>query len=97
MTRPQLAIEEEIHDALKNLPLWIRKGNFIIREFVLKNFASAIGLINAVAVLSESADHHPDILIYGWNKVRITLTTHNLGGLTELDFNLAKKIEELGY
>ena len=95
--RPKLLSEEDIEYYLKDLPLWERKDNLIFREIAASNFVAAVGIINAIAVLAETADHHPDILIYGWNKVRITLSTHDRGGLTELDFALAKKIEDLKF
>lgn len=89
--------EEKIAEEIADIPLWTRAGSAIIRELVMPNFAMAIGVINAIAVLAEAADHHPDLLLYGWNKVRITLSTHSLGGLTPKDFLLAKKIDELGF
>jgi 4a-hydroxytetrahydrobiopterin dehydratase len=95
--RPSLLSEEDIQYNLNNLPLWERKDNLIFREIAASNFAAAVGIINAIAVLAETADHHPDLLIYGWNKVRISLSTHDRGGLTELDFALAKKIEDLKF
>jgi 4a-hydroxytetrahydrobiopterin dehydratase len=61
------------------------------------NFAEAVGKVNAIAILAEAADHHPDILIYGWNKIRVTLSTHDAGGLSDKDFELAAKIEEIAY
>jgi 4a-hydroxytetrahydrobiopterin dehydratase len=95
MPRPLLATEEYIMSELEGLPLWARQDKYLVREFVAPNFASVIGLVNAIAILAEAMDHHPDILIYGWNKLRVTLSTHDRGGLTELDFRLAKKIEDL--
>jgi 4a-hydroxytetrahydrobiopterin dehydratase len=95
--RPNLLSEDDIEFRLKDLPLWERKDIVIFREISASNFAAAVGIINAIAVLAETADHHPDLLIYGWNKVRITLSTHDRGGLTELDFALAKKIEDLKF
>jgi 4a-hydroxytetrahydrobiopterin dehydratase len=94
MPRPLLATEENIISELEDLPLWTRQDRSLVREYVAPNFASVIGFVNAIAVLSEAMDHHPDMLIYGWNKLRVTLSTHDRGGLTELDFRLAKKIEE---
>jgi len=96
MARPQKFSEEDIRINLNSFPLWTREGDSIIREMVTANFVSTVGLLNAVAVLAEAMDHHPDLLIYGWNKLRITLSTHDSGGLTEYDFKLAKKIEEIG-
>lgn len=89
--------QEDIEVELSDIPLWVQDSSTIVREIVAPNFAGAVGMINAIAVLAESVDHHPDILLYGWNKIRVTLSTHDRGGLTMNDFKLAKKIEELGY
>ena len=97
MARPEKLSEVYITEHLKNLHFWKRDGDSILREIVTKNFTSAVGLINSIAILAETMDHHPDILLYGWNKLRITLSTHDQGGLTDLDFKLAKKIEEIGF
>ncbi|MGB9771729.1 MAG: 4a-hydroxytetrahydrobiopterin dehydratase [Candidatus Kapaibacteriota bacterium] len=95
MSRPPLLNEDEIQEKLRELKFWTRKDNSLVREIVADDFVSAIGIVNSIAIIAECLDHHPDILIYGWNKVRITTSTHDRGGLTELDFLLAKKIEEL--
>ncbi|MDX9789556.1 MAG: 4a-hydroxytetrahydrobiopterin dehydratase [Candidatus Kapaibacterium sp.] len=97
MNRPNLLTEEEINFRIEDLHLWKREGNQIIRETVAANFAAAVGIINSIAIISEAMDHHPDIQLYGWNKLRITLSTHDKGGLTKLDFELAKKIDDLTY
>ncbi len=97
MARPPLLSEDETIKKLDKFPTWNREGKIIRREMVASNFAAALGIVNAIAVLAEAMDHHPDILIYGWNKVRISLSTHDQGGLTELDFELAQKIEDLKY
>jgi 4a-hydroxytetrahydrobiopterin dehydratase len=65
----------------------------IVRELQLVDFAAAIALVNRVAGLAEAANHHPDILVHGWNKVRLTLSTHSQGGLTDADFALAGQID----
>ena len=57
--------------------------------------AAAIAFINRVAEIAEAANHHPDILLHGWNKVRLTLSTHSEGGLTDADFALAGQIDRL--
>jgi 4a-hydroxytetrahydrobiopterin dehydratase len=67
----------------------------IVREWKLADFAAAIAFVNRVAELAEAANHHPDILIHGWNKVRLTLSTHSEGGLTDADFALAGEIDGL--
>lgn len=99
MARPPLLSAEQITKALSDIPLWRLSDDTpppkIVRELSAANFVAAVGIINAIAILAESADHHPDILLYGWNKVRVSLSTHDQGGLTELDIALAKKIDEL--
>jgi 4a-hydroxytetrahydrobiopterin dehydratase len=74
---------------------WRRQGSAIVRELSLADFVAAIALINRVAEVAEAANHHPDILLHGWNKVRLTLSTHSQGGLTEADFGLAAQIDAL--
>jgi 4a-hydroxytetrahydrobiopterin dehydratase len=67
----------------------------IVRELKLADFAGAIAFVNRVAELAEQANHHPDIIVHGWNRVRLTLSTHSQGGLTEADFELAARIDRL--
>jgi 4a-hydroxytetrahydrobiopterin dehydratase len=67
----------------------------IEREWKLADFAAAIAFVGRVAALAEQANHHPDILLHGWNKVRLTLSTHSEGGLTDADFQLAGEIDRL--
>jgi len=85
--------EEEILEEIKDIPLWDYKNPYIIREIVATNFVAAIGIVNAIAILSEKTDHHPDILIYGWNKIRITLITHSINALSKLDLLFILKID----
>ncbi|MEA2208096.1 MAG: 4a-hydroxytetrahydrobiopterin dehydratase [Solirubrobacteraceae bacterium] len=73
---------------------WRRDGAAIVRDFELADFVSAIELVQRVADEAEAVNHHPDILVHGWNKVRLTLSTHSAGGLTEADFALAERIDE---
>lgn len=84
----------KIKTALKTVPDWKKKGSTITRTFQFKDFPKAIKFVNAVAKLAEKAWHHPDIDIR-WNKVTLTLTTHDAGGLTEKDFKLAKQFDRL--
>lgn len=65
----------------------------IEKEYTFKNFKKALDFINKVGALAEEEGHHPDMLLYGWNKVRVMLTTHAIGGLSENDFILASKID----
>ena len=74
---------------------WEREGDEIVREFKLADFAEAMQFVNRVAEAAEEANHHPDILVHGWNRVRLSLTNHSEGGLTEADFELASKIDAL--
>ncbi len=73
---------------------WRADGKTIVRDFELADFVAAIELVERVAEEAEAANHHPDILVHGWNKVRLTLSTHSEGGLTEADFALAERIDE---
>jgi 4a-hydroxytetrahydrobiopterin dehydratase len=70
-------------------------GARIKRTFRFNNFQEAIGFVNKAAELAEREGHHPDIRVFGWNKVEIELSTHAIGGLSENDFILAAKIEQL--
>ena len=74
---------------------WRREDSQIVRELSFADFAAAIAFVDRVAVEAESANHHPDILVHGWNKVRLTLSTHSDGGLTEADFALAARLDAL--
>jgi 4a-hydroxytetrahydrobiopterin dehydratase len=80
--------------ALKTVPEWKRKGGTISRLFCFKDFVGSVRFVNAVARLAEKARHHPDIDIR-WNKVMLTLTTHDAGGLTRKDFMLARRFDHL--
>ena len=76
------------------LPAWQRQDQLIVREFRFADFSAALQFVNQVAALAEQAGHHPDIDIR-WNKVKLSLTTHDAGGLTENDFALARKLDAL--
>ena len=83
---------EQIKTALATVPDWKKKGATIARTYPFKDFPAAIKFVNAVAELAEQAWHHPDIDIR-WNRVTLTLTTHDAGGLTKKDFALAGKFD----
>jgi 4a-hydroxytetrahydrobiopterin dehydratase len=74
---------------------WRRSGQAIVRDWELADFQAAIGFVNRVARAAQAADHHPDILLHGWNKVRLELSTHSAGGLTAADFELAAQLDTL--
>jgi 4a-hydroxytetrahydrobiopterin dehydratase len=74
---------------------WSRDGAEIAREWRFKDFAEAITFVNRVAERAEEANHHPDILVHGWNHVRLALSTHSEGGLTSQDFDMAERFDRL--
>jgi 4a-hydroxytetrahydrobiopterin dehydratase len=84
----------QIKSELTALDDWEKKGAVISRTYQFKDFPAAIKFVNAVAKVAEKAWHHPDIDIR-WNKVRLALTTHDEGGLTEKDFQLAARFDAL--
>ena len=88
--------DAEIQQRLAGAGEW-RRGDQqeIVRELKFDDFAAAVAFVDRVAELAEQANHHPDMLVHGWNKVRLTLSTHSAGGLTDADFRLAARIEEL--
>ncbi len=85
----------EIKTALATVPEWKKTRAVIKRTFQFKDFAAAMKFVNAVARLAEKAWHHPDIDVR-WNKVTLTLSTHSEGGLTEMDFELARRFNQFG-
>jgi 4a-hydroxytetrahydrobiopterin dehydratase len=91
---PPLA-DAEIQERLAAVGDWHTERETIVRESTFTDFAAAIAFVNRVAGLAEAANHHPDILVHGWNRVRLTLSTHSEGGLTDADFRLAGQIDGL--
>jgi 4a-hydroxytetrahydrobiopterin dehydratase len=87
--------ENEIYEKLNEIPGWVFRDKSISKEFKLNDFKSALAFVNRIGDEAEKMDHHPDIFIHSWNKVQITISTHSAGGITQNDFNLAKKIEEI--
>jgi 4a-hydroxytetrahydrobiopterin dehydratase len=87
---------EQISERLKQLAGWERDGEAaIVSERELADFAAALEYVNRVGELAEAANHHPDILLHSWNRVRLTLSTHSEGGLTAADFELAGRVAGL--
>lgn len=74
---------------------WEREGDTLVRELQLADFRAAIALVVQVAFVAEAADHHPDVLVHGWNRVRLAVTTHSAGALTAKDVALARAVEDL--
>ncbi|HEY9418771.1 MAG TPA: 4a-hydroxytetrahydrobiopterin dehydratase [Candidatus Udaeobacter sp.] len=90
----ELIKSDELKARLKKIPEWELEKKHIERTFEFDDFADAIDFVNAVAEVAEDEEHHPDIDIR-YNKVRLILSTHSKGGLTELDFALAERIDTL--
>jgi 4a-hydroxytetrahydrobiopterin dehydratase len=84
----------EVHDRLRGLPRWRQENGEIVRNLAFADFVSAINFVNSVAEQAELAGHHPDIDIR-YNKVRLALVSHDAGGLTPRDFDLASSIDSL--
>jgi 4a-hydroxytetrahydrobiopterin dehydratase len=74
---------------------WRRDGDHIVRDLEFGDFSEAMAFVNRVADAAETANHHPDILVHGWNKVRLAVTNHSEGGLTAADFDLARTVDGL--
>jgi 4a-hydroxytetrahydrobiopterin dehydratase len=86
--------DDEIESRLKRL-VWEREGDAIVREWRFEDFGEAVGFVNRVAEEAEEANHHPDIWLHGWNKVKLSLTNHSAGGLTDTDFQVAMRFDKL--
>ena len=76
--------------------VWSQRPDALERDFEFDDFAGAMAFVNRVAEVAEEVNHHPDILVHGWNQVRLTLSTHSEGGLTQNDLDMAKRIDALG-
>ncbi len=91
----QVLNESQIKQKLSPLKGWELNNNHIGKEFELKDFKEALNFVNKVGERAEEMDHHPDIFLHDWNKVKITISTHSAGGITQNDFKLAEKIEKI--
>ncbi len=88
---------QQAKNMIRDIPGWALSadGKAIAKEYSMKNFLSAVGLINAIAPIAQAEDHHPDLHLTGYRKLKVELATHAIGGLSENDFILAAKIEQL--
>jgi 4a-hydroxytetrahydrobiopterin dehydratase len=91
----ELLSDMEIADRLRGTD-WELKDDQIVKDWTFKDFAQAIEFVNRVAEVAERRNHHPDIVVHGWNKVRLSVTNHSAGGLTDADFELARDVDALG-
>ena len=89
--------KQEAQQRLNGVPGWNlhEGGGMIWREHKAKNFVDAVELINRITTIAEELDHHPDIHLTGYRNLRIELSTHSAGGLTDKDFTEAARINEL--
>ncbi len=86
--------DEEIAKKLKDLPEWKRDGKVIVRVETFPNYLDALKYINRVGFAAEENDHHPDIIM-NFKRVEVRYWTHKARGLTDLDFKMARKIEDI--
>lgn len=86
--------EAEIAERLEGLSGWARKDNMIVKTYKMQSFPAAIAFVTHVGFLAEAAAHHPDIDIR-YNQVTLALTTHDVGGLSEKDFEFAAAADEV--
>jgi 4a-hydroxytetrahydrobiopterin dehydratase len=91
--------ETDVDELIKATPAWhvVRDGQRIRREWKAKNFLAAIDFFNKVATLAEDEGHHPDLHLEGYRNVAVEIWTHAIGGLSENDFILAAKIDEIPF
>jgi 4a-hydroxytetrahydrobiopterin dehydratase len=92
--KPEKVTEKQISEELEKLPGWTIKSGNLHRSFEFADFSEAFGFMTRAAMIAESMGHHPDWSNV-WNKVVVNLSTHSIGGLSNLDFQLAKKIQKL--
>lgn len=85
--------EDAIAEGLSG-SLWEREGEAIVRDWTFADFKEAMAWVNRVADLAEEANHHPDIVVHDWNKVRLKLSTHSVGGVTQADLDMARRIDD---
>ena len=94
MTTPPLLSDDEIGERLIGTD-WRLEHGMIVRDLEFDDFVGAVTYFNRVAEVAETHNHHPDMLIHGWNKVKLSLTNHAAGGLTEIDFDMAARFDAL--
>jgi len=90
----RLLNKDEVTSALSKLNGWRADENKIMKKFSFANFAESLAFVNRVGEIAEAADHHPDIA-FGWGYAEILTTTHDRGGVTDVDIALASKIDAL--
>jgi 4a-hydroxytetrahydrobiopterin dehydratase len=96
---PVLLPANESRESLKDLEGWQSTDDhkMIYREFIFHDFMGAVDMIDHIAVIAQDENHHPDIHLTQYRNLRVALTTHDVGGLSEKDFVVASKINELPF
>jgi 4a-hydroxytetrahydrobiopterin dehydratase len=94
MTTPPRLTGDEIAARLLG-SAWRHEQGMIVRDLVFADFVATIAFVNRVAEVAEAYNHHPDMLVHGWNKLKLSLTNHAAGGLTETDFDMAARFDAL--
>ena len=84
----------EVESRIASTSDWRFADDTLFKRFEFANFAESLAFVNRVGEIAEAADHHPDIT-FGWGYAEIALTTHDRGGVTDVDISLASKINEL--
>ena len=85
--------DDEIQERLGGLEGWERDGDSLRKEFDRGDFKGSVDFVNRITPAAEEMNHHPDLAI-SWSKVTVSLSTHSQGGITESDFELARKVDE---
>ena len=88
---------KQINEELREMTGWSydKEHKRIERPFIRKNFLDAAAFIQQIANVAEKHDHHPDILLSGYKNVKVMLSTHSAGGITSMDFKMARAIDKL--
>jgi 4a-hydroxytetrahydrobiopterin dehydratase len=94
VSRPSRLSPDDVAAALRELPLWSGGADGIERTLELPTFRAAVEAISVIADVAEQLDHHPDMDLR-WTKVRVAVVTHSAGGLTDLDLQLARRVDLL--
>lgn len=75
--------------------MWQKDNNLLVKDFTFSGFSEAAQFINEIAVEADKMQHHPDVLLHGYNQLHVSMMTHDKGRITEKDYQLAEKIDEL--
>jgi 4a-hydroxytetrahydrobiopterin dehydratase len=87
--------ENQIKEKLESLNGWYIENNSLKKKFKTKGFPQTLGLVSEIGALCQQLDHHPDYLTLKYSEVEVSFSTHSIGGLTEIDFEIAKQIDLL--